>query len=121
MGWFCLRIGVSDFYHGGGAVGVDGSQTVGFAQAGVGSENMGAAVLAAENGPLAEYRQTVEGGRPVGANHRIGQDPVVEGDVDAVVIPVKGHRLYVDIGIKQFGGAYLGGGAVVQQLLAAGG
>ena len=80
---------------------------------------MGPTVLTAEHRPLGKYRQAVKGGGPRLADGGIGQDPVVEGDVDAVVIPVKGHRLHIDIGMQQLGAPHPGPGAAVQQGLGA--
>ena len=82
MGWFSVsRIGVSDLHHGGGAVGgVDGA-AVGSAETGVGGEDVGPAVLAAEHRPLGEYRQTAEGGGHGGARHGVGQNRSEEAHV----------------------------------------
>ena len=122
MGWFLiLRIGVSDLHHGGGAVGVDGGGTVGFTQTGITAEDMGAAVFAAEDCPLGEYRKAVEGGRSGGADDCIGQYLIIEGDIDTVMITVKGHRLHIDIGVEKLCAADFGIGAGIQQLLASGG
>ena len=118
MGWFCvLRIGVSDLHHGGGAVGgVDGA-AVGSAETGVGSEDVGPAVLAAEHRPLGENRQAAEGGGHGGAGHGVGQNLIVEGYIDAVVVAVEGHRLHINIGVQEPGRADLYSGGAVQELL----
>ena len=101
MGWFCvLRIGVSDLHHSHGPVGPVAGDAVGFVNPGVAAENVGAAVLAAENGPLGEHRQTVKGHRMDGPGEGFAGDLIVEGHVDAVVVPVEGHRFYVDVGIQ---------------------
>ena len=122
MGWFgVLRIGVSDLHHGGGPVGVDGGCSVRLAQPGIGAENVGTAVLAAENRPFGEYRQTIQCSRPGRADDCVRQNFIVEGYIDAVVVPVEGYRLHIDIGVEQFGAADLCVGTGVQQLLAAGG
>ena len=44
--------GIQHLHHSGGAVGVNGGGTVGFAQPGIGAENVGTAVLTAEHCPL---------------------------------------------------------------------
>ena len=118
MGWFCvLRIGVSDLHHGGGAVGgVDGT-AVGGSQTGVGGEDVGPAVLAAEDGPLGEDGEAAEGGGHGGAGHGVGQDLIVEGHIDAVVVAVKGHGLHINVGVQEPGGADLDPGGAVQDLL----
>ena len=82
---------------------------------------MSPAVLAAEHRPLAEDPKTIQGGGAAGANQGIRQNPVVEGDVDAVVVPVKGHRLHIDIRMDQLGTADPDIGRGVQKLLRAGG
>jgi len=78
---------------------------------------VGAAVFSAENRPFGKYCQTVQGSGPGTADGGISQDPVVEGYIDAVVIPVKGHRLHIDICVQQFRTAYPGTGGCVQQCL----
>ena len=55
---------------------------------------MGAAVFAAEDRPLGDDGQTADGGAAAGSGEGIGQDPVIECDVDAVVAAVEGHRLH---------------------------
>ena len=82
---------------------------------------MGPAVFAAEDGALGEYGKATEGCRHGRAGHGVGQDLVVEGDVDTVVVAVKGHRLHIDIGMQQPGGAHLYPGGAVQDLLGTGG
>ena len=82
---------------------------------------MGTAVFAAEDGPLGEYRQAAEGGRHGRAGHGVGQDLIVEGDVNTVVVAVEGHRLHIDIGMQQPGRAHLHPGGAVQDLLGPGG
>ena len=42
------------------------------------------------------------------SNTRIGQDPVVEGHIDAVVVTVEGYRLHVNVGVQQFRAADTG-------------
>ena len=122
MGWCCaLRIGVSDLHYGSGAVCMNGGGPIGLTQTGITAEDMGAAVLAAENCPLGEDGQTVKGCRPGSADDSIRQHLIVEGYIDAVVVPVEGYRLHIDIGVQKLGTADLCVGTGVQQLLAAGG
>ena len=116
----CLIEG-SGLYHGGGAVGGEDGAAVGFFDAGVAGENVGAAVLAAKHRPLGEYRKTAQSRGTAGADHRVRQNAVVEGDVDTVVIPVKGDRLHIDVGVQQLGAAYPHVGGAVQRLLGADG
>ena len=53
MGWFyVLRIGVSDLHHSGGAIRIKLGHAVALSDPGVASENVGAAVFAAEDGSL---------------------------------------------------------------------
>ena len=111
----------SDLHHGGGQVGAEAGQSVGAAQDGVASVNMCPAVLTAEDGPLGKYGKTVQGCGAAGAHHSVGQDPVVEGDVDAVVVPVEGHRLHIDECIKKLCAPHPGVGAAVQDALGTGG
>ena len=88
-----LRIGVRDLHHGGGTFcGVSG-QTVQVTDAGIAGKHMGSTVLTAQNHPLGEHRQAVKGNRSGAAGGGIRQNPVEEGHIDAVVVPVKGHRL----------------------------
>ena len=122
MGWFCvLRIGVSDLHHRGGVIGADPGKAVRAVQAGAAGIDMCPAVLAAEYRPLGEHSKALEGHGPVDPDGGIRQDSVVEGQVDAVMIPVKGHRLHIYIGIQQVCAAHLGTGAAVQNLLRTGG
>ena len=93
--------GVNSLHHGGGEIGEEGGGAVEPAQAGIAAVDMCPAVFPAKHRPFAEYGQTLQRRGAVAARHRIGQDPVVEGQVDAVVIPVKGHRFHVDVGIDQ--------------------
>ena len=95
---------------------MDGA-AVGGSQAGVGGEDVGPAVLTAEHRPLGEHRQAAEGGGHGRARHGVGQDLIVEGHVDAVVVAVKGHGLHIDVGVQEPGGADLHPGGAVQELL----
>ena len=83
----------SDLHHCSGQVGEEGGRAVVLAQAGVASVNMCPVVFAAENGPFGEDGKPIQGRGTGAADHGIGQDPVVEGQIDAVMIPVKSHRL----------------------------
>ena len=93
---------------------------VGAAQTGIAAEDVGPAVLAAQDGPLAEYSQSVEGRGTAGAYHRVRQHTVVESDVNAVVVPVKGDRLHIDVGVNQLRAADPDIGAVQKLLRTAG-
>ena len=118
MGWFCvLRIGVSDLHHCNRAVGAEAGETVGTADDGVAVENVGSAVFAAEDGPLGEYRQTVKGGGLDGSGDGICQNLIVEGYIDTIMIAVKGHRLYINIGIEKLGAADSGTCGRIQDFL----
>ena len=122
MGWFCvLRIVGSDLHHRGGQVGAEPCGAVSLSDAGVAGVDVGPAVLAAEHGPFGEYSQPVKGGRTGNTHHRIRQNPVVEGYVDAVVVAVKGHRFHIDGGVEQLRTADLCADAGIQQRLGAGG
>ena len=114
-------IGGSDLYHGGRTIGGRERAAVGFSDAGVAGENVGAAVLTAEHRPFGEYRETAQCRGTAGADHRVRQNAVVEGDVDTVVIPVKGDRLHIDVGVQKLGAAYPHVGGVVERLLGTGG
>lgn len=118
MGWlYTLLIVGSDLYHCGGQIGAGAGGTVAFAQASVTAVNVGSAFFAAEYGPLGEYGQAVKGGGAAAAYHGVGQNAVVEGHIDAVVIPVEGHRLHINVGVEQFGAADFCAGGTVQQAL----
>ena len=111
--------GIQYLHHSGGTVGAGQGQTVGAAQTGVAAENVGVAVLAAEDGPFGEHGHTVQCCRPGGSYGGIGQDSVEEGHVDAVMVPVKGHRLHINVGVDQIGAADPGVGGGVQDTLGA--
>lgn len=86
--------GIEHLYHGGGAVGGTQGTPVRTAKRGIASENVGPAVLTAQNSPLVEHSQSVEGRGAAGADYRVRQHTVVEGNVDAIVVPIKSHRLH---------------------------
>ena len=115
-----LRIGVHDLYYGGGTVGRSKGTAIGTADAGVACKNVSAAVFTAKDSPFAEHCQTAQSSGAAWTVHGVSKDAVVKGDVDAVVIPVKGHGFYINIGVHQFGAAdpYVGGG--IQNLLGRG-
>ena len=120
MGWFCtLLIVGSDLHHGSGPVGAAAAGAIRSLHPGIRGEDVGAAVFAAEDGTLGEGCQSVEGGGAVAPNHRIGQDPVVEGHIDAVMISVECHRLYINVGIDQIGTANPGSGTGIENALGA--
>ena len=116
---FTSLFGAHGLHHSGGAVGSADGDTVGIADAGIGGEDMGPAVLSAEDGPFGEHRQTAEGSWHGRAGHGVRQDLIVEGDVDAVMIAVECHGLHIDVGVKEFGAADPGTGGRIQHLLGA--
>ena len=108
--------GVQNFHHGSGEVMIEGDRGGVIAAVGV-----GAGVFTAEDGTLVEDRKTIEGGRAVGAYRRVGQNAVVEGQIDAVVAAVKGYGFYVNGGGDQLGAADTCVSGGVQDGLGAGG
>ena len=120
MDWFwVLRIDVSDFHHGDGTVGAHPGDAVHAADDRIAAENMGPAVLAAEDGPFGEYRQAIEGGGVDSAGDGICLDLIVEGHIDAVMMGIKCHRLYIYIRIEQLGVADPCPGGGIEYLLGA--
>ena len=118
MGWFCvLRIGVSDLHYGCGEIGQYLCIAVAGTDAGVTAEDMGAAILTAENGPLGKDCQTADGGAAAVPGCGICQNPVIKGDIDAVMVAIEGHGLYFNGGIEQFRAADLGAAGIVQNRL----
>ena len=65
--------------------------------------DVGAAFLPTQDHPLGEHRYAAQGGGPVGPYDGIRKNAVVKGNIDAVVAFVKGYRLYIYVGIHQFG------------------
>ena len=115
---FCAFLfGVRSVHYGGGKVGTGAGGAVGGAEAGVAAVDVGAAVLAAEDGPFGEYGQTVQCGGAAGAYHRVGENPVVEGDIDAVMVAVESHGLHINISGQQLRAAHPGVGGSVQNCL----
>ena len=86
--------GAISLHHCRGQVSVEGGHPVALAKPGVAAEDMRLALLAAQDGPLGENGQSIECGRADASHDRIRQNPVVEGYIDAVVIPVESHRLH---------------------------
>ena len=122
MGWFSVsRIGVSDLHHGSGTVGMVAGETVCSIENSVAAEGMGAAVFSAQHCPLGENGKTGEGGGAILTDGGIGQNPVVECNVNAVVVAVEGHRFYFNSRVQKLGAAYLCAGAGVENRLGTGG
>ena len=120
MGWFCAYLIVgSDLHHGGGIVGAVPGQTVRSADPGVAGIDVCGAVFTAQHSPLGEYRQTVQGGGTGRADDGIGQNAIVECDLNAVMVSVKGHRLYINVGIQKIRTANLCAGGSVENGLRA--
>jgi hypothetical protein len=113
--------GIQYLHHSGGEIGVKSGWSIHFSQTGIATVDMGPAVFTAEYGPFGEHSQTIEGGRPGGTYHRICQNPVIESDINAVVVSVKGDRLYINMGIQKLCAADPGIGCGVQKLLGTGG
>jgi len=86
--------GVGHLHHCGGAVGVEATAAIGSADAGIAGKDVRAAILAAQDCPLGEYCQTVNGGRSGAAYQCIRKDAVIEGHIDTIVGTVKRHRLH---------------------------
>lgn len=120
MGWFCvLRIGVSDLHHSDGTIGAHPGNAVNTADDGIAAENVGPTILAAEDGPLGEYRQTVKGGRMHGTGDGVCLNLIVEGYIDAIMVAIEGHGFYIYIGIEELGVADPGAGGGIQHFLGA--
>ena len=115
------RIGVRNLYHCGGTVGVAQGLSIALVCVNAAAENVGPAVFAAEDGPLGKYRKTVEGGGAVVANYRIGEDPVVKGYINTVMVAIERHGFHVNIGVQQFRTTNPGAGAGIQNGLRASG
>lgn len=75
-------------------IGKEGGGTIKAAQSGIAAIDMGPAVFSAEHSPFAEDGQTLQGGGAAAADNGICQNPVIEGQINAVVIPVKCHRFH---------------------------
>ena len=80
---------------------------------------MCAAILTAQHSPLGEAGQTVQRGGAVAPYHSIGQNPIVEGDVDTIMVPIKSHRLHIDVGVQQFSATDSDAGGGIQRALRA--
>lgn len=90
-------------------------------QTGIAGVNVGTAVFPAEDGPFGKDRKAIQRSGPGDADYGISKDPVVEGHIDAVMIPVEGYGLHIYICIEQFRAADPGVGAGIQKRLGAGG
>ena len=121
VGFSILRIGVRDLHHGGGTVCAEDGGTVIFADPGITGKDVCPAVFTAEHRPFGEHGEAVQAGGAAGAYRGICQNAVVKGYVNAVVIPVKGYRLHIDVGVQQIRTADPGGGSTVQNGLGASG
>ena len=109
--------GIQYFHNSNRTVGTDAGLTIGTTDDGIAAEDMGAAVFSAENGPFGEHCQAVKWCGVNGTGNGICLDLVVEGHINTIVIPVKGHRLHIDIGIEQFGTADSGANVGIQNIL----
>ena len=78
-------------------------------------------VLSAEYRPFGEGGQPRQGRWPVGTHDGIGQNPVVKGDINAIVVPVEGHGLHIHVGVEQLGRPDPDASGLFQGLLRAGG
>ena len=122
MGWFwVLRIGVSDLHHSSGTVGIVAREAVRCAEAGITAEDVGAAVFPAEDSPFGEYGKAAQRSRAVVADGGIGQNLVVECNVDAIMIAIKCHGFYFDSGVQKLRTAHLCAGTGIQNGLRTGG
>ena len=111
--------GIQNLYHGGGAVGAGTAGSIRGTEPGIGGENVGAAVFTAQNRPLGEAGKTVKGGGTIAAHHGICQNSIVEGYVDTIMVPVKSHRLHIDVGVQQLGATNPYAGGRIQRALRA--
>ena len=71
--------------------------------------------------PLGKRGETVQGSRTICAYDSIGQDPVVECDINAVVISVKSYGFYIDVCVQKLSTPNSGVGGRIQNGLRAGG
>ena len=110
--------GVRSLHHGGGLVCCKEGIAV-RGEGGIAAVDVGAAVLAAEDGAFGEDGQTVEHGWTVAAHNGIGQDPVIEGQIHTVVAAVEGDGTDIDVSGNEFRAAYPGAGGSVQDGLGA--
>lgn len=113
--------GVNILHHSGGQIGRNTGQTVGPTQNRVAAENMGPAVLTAQDGPLGESGQTVKAGRTCCADNSVSQNLVVKGNINTVVIAVEGNRFHIDIGVQKLCAADPDTGTGIQNCLRTGG
>ena len=85
--------GIQHFHHSRGAVDAVNGNAVPAADAGVAGKHMGLAVFAAQHHPLGENHKTIQWHGSGRAYNGIGQNAVIECNINAVVIAVKCHRL----------------------------
>ena len=85
---------IQHLYYSGRKVGGEGSQAVRVIESGSAGEDLGCAFLAAQHCPFGEYGQAAQGRRPAAPNHRVCQNTVIEGHINAVVIGIESHRLH---------------------------
>ena len=79
------------------------------------------AVFSTQDGPFGEDCQAVERGGAITAHNGIGQYPVIESQVDAIMAAVESHGLYVDISCDQFSTADSDIDSGIQDFLGTGG
>ena len=89
-----LLIVGSDLHNGSRQIGEEGGGAVEPSQAGVAAVDMCPAVFSAENGSFVKDGQTLQRCGTAAADDGIRQNPVIERQINAVMIPVKGYRLY---------------------------
>ena len=85
---------IQHLHHSSGTVGMDCCRPIGLTDTGIAAVDVCAAVLAAQNCPLGEYRKSVQRCRTGRSHHRIRKDSVIEGHINAVMVSVEGHRLH---------------------------
>ena len=109
--------GIQHFDYCGRQIGTEAGQSVRTADDGIAAENMGMAVLAAQDCPLGKRGKAIKTGRTSGTNNRVCQNLIVKRNVDTVVIAVECNGFYINIGIQKFGTADSGIGSGVQNCL----
>ena len=78
---------------------------------------MNSGILSAEYCPFGKHSQTTQAGWLACIHCGVSNDPIVEGQIDAVMVPVIGHWTDINTGADQFRGANLGGSAGIQHIL----
>jgi hypothetical protein len=86
--------GIQNFYHSGGQTGKEMCGFAVFSDLGIARVNVCFAVFAAQNSSFGKDGKAVQGGGAGCTNHRICQNPVVECNINAVAVTVKGHGLH---------------------------